>query len=265
MTDRHDRGPSEAGIRAAMQRQPQAVQKRWRHLKRGLTYIELARGTMQASDDGCLDMQPVVVYRSEKDGSIWCRPQDEFEDGRFEALPATEQPEAQDRSDIEALLRTFGQAGSEYWAKSDMMLGILAFIERQSAASAAAALRMAIDAVDAQITLKSSEEWDNGVEAARKAIERIATPAGTSALASMPEEAERKGILLGTDTAVNMVADGMADHDAQERNGWLEKAAAKFDNIAAELERMYFPGQASEQRDISDAIRALKSGSAANG
>jgi hypothetical protein len=63
---------------------------RWRHKKRGSTYIEIGRGKLQSNDPtGLGDMQPMVVYRSEADGSLWVRPEDEFDDGRFEALAVT--------------------------------------------------------------------------------------------------------------------------------------------------------------------------------
>lgn len=75
---------------------------RWRHKKRGSTYTEIGRGHLQISSklrhadsavldahaeaaviDG-LDMTPVVLYRADEDGSLWARPVEEFDDGRFE-------------------------------------------------------------------------------------------------------------------------------------------------------------------------------------
>lgn len=67
--------------------------KRWRHKKRGSTYVEIGRGKMQvAADSSLLDEEPIVIYRSEQDGSLWARPVTDFEDGRFEALTAPSQP-----------------------------------------------------------------------------------------------------------------------------------------------------------------------------
>ena len=70
--------------------------KRVRHLKSGGTYRVLGIGRMQAegwkSANPCgayvtpVDMQEVVLYRSEADGSYWARPRAEFMDGRFEVL-----------------------------------------------------------------------------------------------------------------------------------------------------------------------------------
>jgi hypothetical protein len=61
---------------------------KWRHKKRGSTYEEVGRAKLQASDIGGMsDMQPMVVYRGE-DGQLWVRPEDEFMDGRFEAIDA---------------------------------------------------------------------------------------------------------------------------------------------------------------------------------
>jgi hypothetical protein len=58
-----------------------------RHKKRGSTYQVIATGRLQV--DGDLDMEKVTVYRGE-DGDVWIRPDYEFNDGRFEALAASE-------------------------------------------------------------------------------------------------------------------------------------------------------------------------------
>lgn len=75
----------------------------YRHKKRGTTYRLLGIGKMQAtnwfkeqwqhadpqSDNPPLrtldsvDMAEVTIYQSTTDGSLWVRPKDEFEDGRF--------------------------------------------------------------------------------------------------------------------------------------------------------------------------------------
>ena len=60
-------------------------EKRYRHLKRGGTYVVIAGGEVQSSKP-ILEGDKVVVYQSEKDGSIWVRPVEEFNDGRFEKL-----------------------------------------------------------------------------------------------------------------------------------------------------------------------------------
>lgn len=72
-----------------------------RHVKRGTEYALLGIGKMQAerwfdllTHNGVLeaktsvDMREVAIYRSLDDRSLWARPREEFEDGRFEALPA---------------------------------------------------------------------------------------------------------------------------------------------------------------------------------
>lgn len=73
---------------------------RVRHRKRGSTYEVLGVGRIQSvawlwkcgddGDDGGpsplferVDMLEVSIYRAEEDGSLWVRPREEFEDGRF--------------------------------------------------------------------------------------------------------------------------------------------------------------------------------------
>lgn len=67
-----------------------------RHVKRGTEYVLLGNGKMQAEnwhdmsanphDFQSVDMREVAIYRSVDDGSLWVRPREEFEDGRFQAL-----------------------------------------------------------------------------------------------------------------------------------------------------------------------------------
>jgi hypothetical protein len=64
--------------------------RRWKHKKRGTSYTEIARGSLQSNDPGGLSAnEPMVVYRGD-DGKVWIRDATEFEDGRFEALPPGE-------------------------------------------------------------------------------------------------------------------------------------------------------------------------------
>ncbi|MGO7560505.1 dATP/dGTP pyrophosphohydrolase domain-containing protein [Rhizobium johnstonii] len=66
--------------------------RRVQHHKSKGTYAVLATGNMQTSVP-ISDYEPVTVYRSEADGSVWVRPTEEFEDGRFDDLPDADGPE----------------------------------------------------------------------------------------------------------------------------------------------------------------------------
>ncbi len=73
-----------------------------RHVKRGTEYRVVGTGKMQAENwwernpnrgqstfgecDQMIDMRKVVIYRSGSDGSLWVRPVEEFNDGRFEPV-----------------------------------------------------------------------------------------------------------------------------------------------------------------------------------
>jgi hypothetical protein len=73
-----------AGVFASPVRSAQEAVK-VRHKKRGTTYEVIDTGRLQV--DGDLDMEKVTIYRGE-DGQVWVRPDYEFNDGRFEAVPA---------------------------------------------------------------------------------------------------------------------------------------------------------------------------------
>lgn len=60
-----------------------------RHVKRGSEYMIVGAAELQASTDDLVDGSEMIVYRG-KDGRIWCRQVDEFNDGRFEVLPPSD-------------------------------------------------------------------------------------------------------------------------------------------------------------------------------
>lgn len=70
--------------------------KKFKHVKTGGIYEILATGLIEAT------LMPCVIY-SGNDGTVWVRPHDEFNDGRFVLI----EPEATDQ-------RTAGKADERY-------------------------------------------------------------------------------------------------------------------------------------------------------
>ena len=75
------------------------MSRTYRHKKRGTEYVLIGIGKMQAEhwedhgpdgEGAMADMREVAIYRSVEDGSLWVRPREEFEDGRFEVLTSRE-------------------------------------------------------------------------------------------------------------------------------------------------------------------------------
>jgi hypothetical protein len=61
---------------------------RWRSKSSQLVYSELCRGKLELTYNRALiEGDRVVVYQSE-DGKIYLRPEVEFDDGRYEAMPS---------------------------------------------------------------------------------------------------------------------------------------------------------------------------------
>lgn len=66
----------------------QPYAEKWRHKRRGTTYMIIGTARVQAIDS-ILEDDLVVVYQADSDGSLWVRGTDEFYDGRFERVPPT--------------------------------------------------------------------------------------------------------------------------------------------------------------------------------
>lgn len=86
---------------------------RWKHVKRGTSYAEAGRGRINISTE-IKDGDVVVIYRSEADGSLEVRSVAEFEDGRFERLPAlvTAREEMSKAEEVGKLQRDIAQLTS---------------------------------------------------------------------------------------------------------------------------------------------------------
>jgi hypothetical protein len=72
---------------------------RYRHIKRGSTYTVVGEARIQ-SDEPLFDMSDVVIYRCDEHGGLWARPPAEFNDGRFEALPASGEADIPNRQKV---------------------------------------------------------------------------------------------------------------------------------------------------------------------
>ena len=73
------------GLGIYAERGSSTSKKFWRSTKTKDLYVERGRARLQ-SHIPLKDMAPLVIYRSEKDGSLWARPDEEFFDGRFEQV-----------------------------------------------------------------------------------------------------------------------------------------------------------------------------------
>lgn len=67
-----------------------------RHVKRGSEYEVLGTARLQIGTHPDLDYAVLTVYRDQQD-QTWARPIKEFNDGRFEPLPAAPLPEGEER------------------------------------------------------------------------------------------------------------------------------------------------------------------------
>lgn len=94
--------------------------RRWRHKKRGTTYTDLGSAMIQ-SDVPLTDMDEVVIYRSEHDGSLWARRRSEFHDGRFERLDAAPVPPS--TPDDDALVERLWKAVLKRWKQAQEKSG----------------------------------------------------------------------------------------------------------------------------------------------
>jgi len=71
---------------------------RYRHKKRGGTYTRLGDAPLQCAEPFTAAEGAIfTVYMAEASGKLYVRPINEFDDGRFEALPPERQPKPKPR------------------------------------------------------------------------------------------------------------------------------------------------------------------------
>ena len=59
--------------------------QRFMHMKRGSTYVKIGTASLQAGSP-VVEGVALTIYRCEKTGRLWARPESEFNDGRFEEI-----------------------------------------------------------------------------------------------------------------------------------------------------------------------------------
>jgi len=107
--------PRGSGVQA-MSGEGVTVTRRYRHKSRGTVYTLIGVGHAQGT---MVDEDAVVLYRGD-DGKLWCRPQAEFNDGRFEEIAPA--PTAGDEL-VERLVRYANNAedhGYDYLFVADL-------------------------------------------------------------------------------------------------------------------------------------------------
>lgn len=56
-----------------------------KHKKRGTYYTVIGRATLQSANS-ITEGHDLTIYRAQSDNTLWARPTDEFNDGRFEVI-----------------------------------------------------------------------------------------------------------------------------------------------------------------------------------
>lgn len=159
---------------------------------------------------------------------------------------------ADDRAEMEALLRTFRQAGSEYWAKSDMMTGILAHLRAEKAAAYNLGLEGGYTARDAANEHEAEEA-------------RIDAGVALEALSKVHDEIvgyQAEDLLEGSDppnldAAVEAIVGAFAVAVAAAEAAALEKAAVKEDALHTHHKNLCHWDLAANHAGAAGRIRGL--------
>ena len=67
----------------------------WQHVKSGGLYMIMEDEAVNEAD-----LRPMVVYKSLWDGVVWCRPTEEFHDGRFRQIEVDEAADCRTADDV---------------------------------------------------------------------------------------------------------------------------------------------------------------------
>lgn len=183
---------------------PSQAEPTHRHIKRGTTYTERARGRLQV-DEGMIlrDMCPLVAYQSTDDGEWWFRPVADFDNPRrFEKVAPSQAGSCQASGEaLRDKLQKQCSDWSVYWRGSD------AHGVKLSNGQALVLLRDALG-VEVEIRCPHCDDTGDVHRADGEWLGRCTCLAGAAPPAGRTLTAEEEGVLQRLRNAISWLRDG---------------------------------------------------------